>query len=124
MIATKGWTNVEELGPLDRDKVKATFSKAMAGLVLFHPEPNNIDCLPVKMFEYMCYGLPVIAADFPRWRKIVDEHNCAEKIRWMIEHPSEARQMGENGRKAIKKKYNWENEKGKLLSLYKSMEDK
>jgi glycosyltransferase involved in cell wall biosynthesis len=42
----------------------------------------------------------------------------AEAIQWIFDHPNEAKQMGENGRKAVVEKYNWELESRKLLSIY------
>jgi spore maturation protein CgeB len=38
-----------------------------------------------------------------------------------VEHPDEARHMGENGKKAVKEKYNWEGEGKKLLEIYKDL---
>jgi len=39
----------------------------------------------------------------------------------LLAHPEEARQMGENGRRAVVEQYNWEQEKGKLLKLYEKL---
>lgn len=37
-----GWRQVEALGFVDREGVRATMARSTAGLVLF-PEPNHID---------------------------------------------------------------------------------
>ncbi|WP_295102887.1 hypothetical protein [uncultured Candidatus Kuenenia sp.] len=48
----------------------------------------------------------------------MDVASIAEGIQWIISHPDEAKKMGENGRKAIKEKYNREKEFKKLLERY------
>jgi len=128
-----GWSRVVELGHINRDEVKKVLSRSMAGLVVLNPIPNYIDALPVKMFEYMAAGIPVIASDFPLWKEIVEGNNCgicvgplnvkeiASAITWIIEHPEQAKAMGENGRKAVEEKYNWEREGQKLIKLYREL---
>ncbi len=131
--AWPGWARVTELGFLDRDGVKNTLGRSMAGLVTLHPIVNYLDALPVKMFEYMAAGIPVIASDFPLWREIVLGNDCgfcvdplapaaiAEAIDYLVEHPDEARRMGQNGRAAVMARYNWSNEEKKLLEFYASL---
>ena len=125
-----GWQRVNSLGFLDRDHVREVLSRSMAGLVTLHPIINYLDALPVKMFEYMCAGIPVIASDFPLWREIIQGNNCgllvdpldpaaiANAIDYLVENPREAQRMGENGRKAVEARYNWESEEEKLLRFY------
>ena len=102
----------------------------MAGLVTLHPTVNYKVALPVKMFEYMAAGMPVIASDFPLWRSIVEESACgllvdpmdpkqiAVAIDKLLSDPNRAREMGESGRKAIIQKYNWGVEMSKLVDFY------
>jgi len=85
------------------------------------------------MFEYMAAALPIIASNFPLWKEIIEGNNCgicvnplepkeiARAIEYLIEHPDEARKMGENGRKVVLEKYNWENESKKLLKVYEGL---
>lgn len=125
-----GWSRVDYLGFLDRSEVRATLGRAAAGLVTLHPTPAYRDALPVKMFEYMSAGLPVIASDFPLWRSIIDGAGCgllvnpmdpsaiATAIDWINEHPTEARAMGDRGRDAIVERYNWGREAQNLFALY------
>ena len=47
-----------------------------------------------------------------------DRDAAAAAVRYLWEHPDEARQMGENGRKAAQTTYNWETQAEKLLNLY------
>ncbi len=133
MATMSGWDKVDYLGVLDRTEVASVLSRSVAGLVLLHPISNYLESLPIKMFEYMSAGIPVIASDFPLWKEIVEGNKCgicvdpmninaiAEAIGWIMDHPEEAQQMGDNGRKAVEEKYNWEIESGKLIGLYREV---
>ena len=128
--ATPGWQRVVPLGFLNRSGVRDVMARSMAGLVTLLPAPNSIDSLPIKMFEYMSAGLPVIASDFPLWREIVEESDCgvlvdptnpgqvAVAIDGFVKNPNEAMRQGENGRSAVLEKYNWRMEEAKLLRFY------
>jgi len=125
-----GWRQVDALGFVDREGVRVMNGRSMAGLVVLHPTINYIDALPVKMFEYMSAGIPVIASNFPLWKEIIEGARCgicvdplnpeeiAEAIQFIIEHPAEAEQMGKNGRRAVEERYNWGMEERKLLEFY------
>lgn len=127
-----GWARVKDLGWLSRDGVRSLMADSVAGLVTLHPIINYLDALPVKMFEYMAAGIPVIASDFPLWRGIIEEADCgicvdpldpqsiASAIRYFIDNPREAERMGLNGQRAVYEQYNWGIEEGKLLSFYAS----
>lgn len=128
-----GWARVNELGFLDRAGVRGVLTHSVAGLVTLHPVINYLDSLPVKMFEYMATGIPVIASDFPFWREIIEGNDCglcidpldpkaiATAIDFMINNPERARQMGENGKRAVVERYNWGVEEAKLIAFYQSL---
>ncbi len=125
-----GWKNVNEFGFLDREGVADVMSRSKAGLVTLYPTINYLDALPIKMFEYMSAGLPIITSNFSLWKEIVEENDCgicvnplepqeiARAIEYIIVHPQEAEQMGQNGKKAVLKKYNWGIEEEKLFRVY------
>lgn len=130
LITYKGWKRVCEKGWLDREGVKNSMLSSIAGLVTLHPAPNYLDSLPVKMFEYMAAGLPVIASNFPLWKSIIEKHKCGfcvdpldpiaigRAIQYMVDNPVVAECMGRKGQKAIKNEYNWSIEEKKLIKLY------
>lgn len=133
MRADPAWRAVRSLGHLDRAGVGALMASSMAGLVTLHPQPNYLDALPVKMFEYMAAGIPVIASDIPLWSGIIGAAGCglcvdpldpaaiAGAIDYLVRHPEQACAMGQNGRRAIVEHYNWPIESLKLIALYDSL---
>ncbi|WP_026679203.1 glycosyltransferase family 4 protein [Fictibacillus gelatini] len=129
-----GWRHIDHKGWLGRNEIKTELSKAVAGLVLLHPEPRYKVSYPIKLFEYMSAGIPAIASHFPLWREFVEDNQCGicvdpldpseirDAMKWMIEHPIEARKMGENGRRAVIENFNWERESERLIQMYQSLE--
>lgn len=126
----RGWSRTEWVGVLGRADVAQLLCRARAGLVLLHPEPNYLNSQPVKLFEYMAAGIPVIASDFPVWRNIIESAGCgllvdptdsaaaARAIEYLWSHPAEASEMGRRGRVAVETKYNWDREAEHLLEFY------
>jgi glycosyltransferase involved in cell wall biosynthesis len=125
-----GWNRTEFVGPLDRTGVANELRKASIGLVILHPEPNYVASQPVKLFEYMCAGIPVIVSDFPVCREIVGKARCgllvnpldpdeiARAMEYLLTHPEEAEEMGRRGFQAVHENYNWANEEKILLQMY------
>jgi len=121
-------------GTLDRTGVARLLSESAVGLVVLHDIPSYRESLPVKLFEYMAAGLPVIASNFPLWRGIVEGGECgrcvdpsdpraiASAIDEIVGNPELARRMGANGRRLVEERYNWAVEERALLDLYRELE--
>jgi glycosyltransferase involved in cell wall biosynthesis len=122
--------NVRLVARVDHRQIYKKLLGCHVGIAILHPEPNYLESLPTKLFEYMAAGLPVVASRFPLWKKVIEGSNCgltvdplnprevARAVEYLIGHPDKARHMGENGKKAVLEKYNWEKESQKLLALY------
>ncbi len=125
-----GWQRVEFLGWRSRHDVVQHLAQAKVGLIILHPERSFLDSLPIKLFEYMAAGLPIIASDFPLWRHLIEDIGCgilvnpldpqeiAQAIEYLLENPDLAAVMGKKGQAAVRTQYNWEIEAEKLLNLY------
>lgn len=130
---TSGWERVDYLGWQSREGVGQLLGQSRIGLVVLHPTPNHLESQPIKLYEYMSAGIPVIASNFPTWRKIVEGVGCglvvdpmdaeeiAEAIHYLLANPSEAREMGIRGQKAVRDMYNWAVEAEKLLAMYEEL---
>ncbi|MCB0762596.1 MAG: glycosyltransferase family 4 protein [Flavobacteriales bacterium] len=128
-----GWKKTRYLGVLSRQQVVETLNEARLGLVLLHPTINYRDAFPVKMFEYMAKGIPVVVTDVPLWRSIVEDcgcgiavglddmHQMANRVNDLLADAGKLNTMAANGRKAVETRYNWAPEEQKLLDLYATL---
>jgi hypothetical protein len=81
----------------------------------------------------MAGGLPIVASDIDYWKPIFQKYNCGiqvdpfdeegikNAVQYLIQHPEEARAMGEQGKKAVQQEYNWERESKLLFSIYEAL---
>lgn len=128
--AMQGGEYVNYLGILDRAQITSLLQKVKVGLVTLLPTPSYVESLPIKMFEYMLSGIPVLASNFPLWEDIILKYNCgllvdptdpeaiALACKKLLANQDESRQMGENGRSAVLEFFNWEKESETLLKFY------
>lgn len=118
-------------GVLDRQEITNLLQKVKIGMVTLLPTPSYVESLPIKMFEYMLAGIPLIASNFPLWREIVAKYDCgilvdpnnpgqiAVAAAQILSDGGYASQMGLNGRNAVLEHFNWEHEQQKLIDFYK-----
>ncbi|HPO15546.1 MAG TPA: glycosyltransferase [Candidatus Hydrogenedentes bacterium] len=124
------------LGNVPYDEVPAYIAVARAGLILFQPGLlNHTLAMPHKLFDYMREMRPVIAPDFAlEVAHIVKEADCgilvdvtnppviAEAIVKLLQDPDEAKRLGENGRRLVETKYNWQADEKRLLEAFLALE--
>jgi glycosyltransferase involved in cell wall biosynthesis len=128
-----GLSGVRLRGQLPPRECWKIMAECHIGLAVLKPDPNYVESYPTKMFEYMALGMPVVVSNFPLYRRIVesvacgicvdplDPHAVAQAVRWLVEHPTEAKAMGARGRRAVEAKYNWSNEAEKLANFYNEL---
>jgi len=122
--------NIFIYGKIPFIQVQKLLLTCKIGLVLLHPTENYKDSLPIKMFEYMAAALPIIASDFPLWRKIICDANCGfvvepknikeicAKIYTLLTDEKLYLAMCKNSLSAFLNKYNWQTQEEELLNLY------
>ncbi len=109
--------------------------KAAIGIIVPHPIERYKTNYPVKLFEYMAAGIPVIASAEGESATFVREGDAgilvnplkpdqiADAIVTLASNPAAAEAMGNRGRKLIFEKYNWDAESERLITLYKQLSD-
>lgn len=125
-----GWTKVEMLGYLKPDQIVKYIRKSDIGMCTLHRIENFAYTTPVKSFEYLINGLPLIMTDFSFWKDFykgtalfVDPKDPKEISRQILNLISNRNQYNKMSNKGIELalKHCWENEEKKLLNLYEKI---
>jgi len=112
--------NLRYLGRIPYDDIPRYVASADVGLCIY----ENIDYYPrfyfspLKLFDYMASGLPVLGSDVGQIRRVIEENgngipagNSVEDIVsgiLRLKHgDGERREMGTRGREAVVARYNW-----------------
>lgn len=127
-----GWEFVDFVGRLPQEEAFAYLSKADIGLVVIHDVSDHRRSDPNKLYEYMAFGKPFIASDFPEWRRRLQDYEAGwfvppQDVESLVEALKAAAVSGEElaargreGRRFVES-YNWEREAQKLFTLYRGV---
>ena len=75
---------------------------------------------PLKLFETLACGVPIIVTDFPGQADLVKQYDCGmviepnkpkalvDAISYLYNHPEKRKQMGTNGKNAIQAEHSWD----------------
>jgi len=87
---------------------------------------------PVKMFEYLSLGKPVISTALASCKRLLADavyywepptaERLAEIIYDLSQNKNLRKRLGKKGRELVKQKYNWSIEEKKIIQVYKSIE--
>ncbi|HXQ48915.1 MAG TPA: glycosyltransferase family 4 protein, partial [Thermoplasmata archaeon] len=100
------------------------------GNVFVFPSENRLEGFGLAVAEAMAAGLPVVTADMPGVREVIEPgvegllaepllaHDVAEKVRRLLDDPALARRMGAAGRLRAERRYGLVMVAGQLLKLY------
>ena len=82
--------------------------------------------IPNKIFDYMGCGIPVVSSDAPPMKKILEKDQCgitfrggdAEDLaRAVVKLYKSNFDFGGNGKKAVRRKYNWQEDEKNLIHV-------
>ena len=78
-------------------------------------------------------GLPVVISNYSYARKINEKYNCfilvdpgnindiSDALIYLFDNPEIAKEMGQNGRRAVLEEFNWDIEEKNLINLYENI---
>ncbi|BDB02543.1 glycosyltransferase family 4 protein [Clostridium botulinum] len=131
--------NIIFTGKIPFTEVWNYYEKSKIGLIPLHGIKKHIWAIPIKMFEYMIMGLPVVGTNLPHIREVVLNENyiCGEVVD-NIENPEEFwnsiykilsntelyNKYSINAMESIKNVYNWSIMEERMLKIYKNILNK
>ena len=117
---------IEFLGWMPPADIPLMLQKCHVGVIPHVVSPFWNHTIPNKLFDFMLQGVPVLCTSAIPVKRILAEENCgliisenpyevADLLMSLKKNLSYLKEMGENGRQAVLKKYNW-NKDGALLA--------
>jgi len=119
------------VGQVPFAEVGSYLERAAIGWVTWQPYAKNQKNVPTKLFEYMAFGLPVVASDLNTTRPFIehgvsgilveatDPSTHAQAILELLGDRGMASRMGLRGRDLVLERYNWQAVEHRLLELYR-----
>lgn len=133
MRAHAAWQRVDFVGFRPWREVLDAYALCLAGLLLYAPTPEQRHAMPVKLFEFLLSGIPVIATDMPWWRELADGNpavifvditkpaEVAAAIERLADDPASARRLGVAGAAHARARFDWDKEGARLVAAYDAL---
>jgi glycosyltransferase involved in cell wall biosynthesis len=111
--------DLEITGWLPYEKIPGQIARMDVCMALLYPKPYYVNAIPIKLFEYMASGKPIIASDLKNIRSILGEsrsgvvadpfntHQLADILLNLIDDIEKQIIMGQSGRRYIEEGHNW-----------------
>lgn len=126
-----GWKHTRYLGVIKPEEVFSYYAQCDIGIALLFPEENYLRSLPIKTFEYMAAGLPVIMSNFPYWLEnfkdgaiFVDPgkvQQIKEALRKLTTDENFRLALASKGKENVLNNFSWEKEADTLIQTYKEL---
>jgi glycosyltransferase involved in cell wall biosynthesis len=130
---TMGLTRRVHLVEYTSQATVAVYQHAADWLIMYLPNAYHYTyhMSPIKIFEYMASEVPLIAADLPSVRDVLNTANAclvqpddpkvlAERILWLADHPREGDELARQARKDVEQ-YSWNSRADKILAIVRTL---
>lgn len=113
------WNSVDFIDGFSPEQLKDYFKRATISNSLRDFEGKDGSLGILKIFESMEAAIPVLLSDVPVYKEMVEKYHCGicvnpndsndikSAIEFLINHKEMAYEMGQNGRAAVLKEFNW-----------------
>lgn len=127
------WKNVEFINGFHRSEMATIMSRATISNTLRDFMSRDGSYGVIKIFESMEQALPVLLSDTPLYRHIIEKYGCGlcvnpndskaieEAIKYLVKNKEEAYLMGQRGREAVLKEYNWQKQAEKYIKVISNL---
>lgn len=123
-------------GVLKKENVEILLGNSDCGFILLHPTDAYKHSLPIKLFEYMSFGVFVIASNFEGYANIIEDADCGVcvdpldhtkliiHIEEILQNLKVTRRRGKNGISKVVSSHAWSSQSKILLQLYEKILDR
>ena len=131
----RGWRYVNFHGSVSHAETLAHIMRSDIGLAILDPVADYPTTSVTKLFEYMQFGIPIIASNFPAWNVLtengppglyVDPTSLDDIVAaglQMAADPAIRERMGAAGKRFIETEFNWELISEPFLDLISGLSD-
>lgn len=124
------WKQVDFVDGFTREELPGIINSSIIGNVVKdfgQTETPEGSYSIIKIFETMEAAVPVILAKVPLYEKMVEKYHCGicvhphsvedfrNAIRFLLENPEVAYEMGQNGRRAVLEEFSWDSQEENYL---------
>ena len=122
--------NVSLFSEVNYNQVSNYYNMSKIGLVTLLPIKTFEISMPIKVFEYMAFALPMIGSNFGHIKKYIEQEDCgilvdpnnpdeiAEAMVLLLNDNEIYNRFSSNGRNATLEKYKWDFELDRLIGFY------
>lgn len=124
-VKLTGWQNFETF--------QSYLKVSKIGFSPLHRNLHHDTTFANKIFQYLCFGLPIVVSDATAQKEVVEQFNCgysypannvqalAECILKLYEDLENYQRMSEQAILAVRTKYNWETTSAELINFYANL---